>query len=573
MSILELQSSGIYPFECTFCLQICMDKILLIDIEGLGAPEKVNDKNAIQKDRLLATYVKGISNLTLINVLGEYMNDLTEILQIAIVAMVCLEEAEIAPDIFIIQNFTERNTGNPLQDKFNFVKEMDRRIQVGDFLKQIRPFKDDVPPSEQYYEDVTKLYENIIDACRQSPYNIRDPSSYEEVMEKLDSVHIQVLGVELYAGDRVLEEYIMNMMDIKRANQWNKADDNIIVRWSENWNAVKWSVAKSKTGFPRLLEFLHDGNPNVRQLALNHLLGYTVKSSQLQNIFKQNNMRPISDLKNICREDPVIAHDAFKALVNLVSDDEICKELNDDNFLHLMIKMITVHISMKFLKMENQQVEGLSNSTKAIDQLVDVFVRGLDRVYNKEAEYHFLASVFANVTMLPQGREYFLTTASYDDVTPLSKLIVFTEHPNIIRREHHLDMLSPSKINVLPYILLPLCGPEEFDLDDMEGMPEDIQLLPSDKKREPDAYLRQTLLESIFLLTTTRQGRMILRQKKVYPVIRQMHLVESDEKVSIVVEQVVNMLMRDEGPEEDNIVENIRSENPDLGNDNTIEEI
>ncbi|KAF0555779.1 eukaryotic protein [Gigaspora margarita] len=356
-----------------------------------------------------------------------------------------------------------------------------------------------------------------------------------------------------------------------------------------------------------LLEFLHDGNPNVRQLALNHLLGYTVKSSQLQNIFKQNNMRPISDLKNICREDPVIAHDAFKALVNLASDDEICKELNDDNFLHLMIKMITdskiilsdmacmllsnitkyQDISMKFLKMENQQVEGLSNSTKAIDQLVDVFVRGLDRVYNKEAEYHFLASVFANVTMLPQGREYFLTTASYDDVTPLSKLIVFTEHPNIIRRggvisclknccfaiEHHLDMLSPSKINVLPYILLPLCGPEEFDLDDMEGMPEDIQLLPSDKKREPDAYLRQTLLESIVLLTTTRQGRMILRQKKVYPVIRQMHLVESDEKVSIVVEQVVNMLMRDEGPEEDNIVENIRSENPDLGNDNTIEEI
>ncbi|KAF0555782.1 eukaryotic protein [Gigaspora margarita] len=213
-----------------------------------------------------------------------------------------------------------------------------------------------------------------------------------------------------------------------------------------------------------LLEFLHDGNPNVRQLALNHLLGYTVKSSQLQNIFKQNNMRPISDLKNICREDPVIAHDAFKALVNLASDDEICKELNDDNFLHLMIKMITdskiilsdmacmllsnitkyQDISMKFLKMENQQVEGLSNSTKAIDQLVDVFVRGLDRVYNKEAEYHFLASVFANVTMLPQGREYFLTTASYDDVTPLSKLIVFTEHPNIIRRGGVISCLKAS---------------------------------------------------------------------------------------------------------------------------------
>ncbi|CAG8532726.1 5383_t:CDS:2 [Racocetra persica] len=358
-----------------------------------------------------------------------------------------------------------------------------------------------------------------------------------------------------------------------------------------------------------LLDFLHDGNPNVRQLALSHLLGYTVKSPQLQNIFKQNNMRPIKDLKNMCREDPVIAHDAFKALVNLTSDDEICKELNDDSFLQLMIKMTTDNrviladmacmllsnitkyqdIAIKLMKLELQAVEGLPSSTKAIDQLVDVFVRGLNRAYNKEAEFHFLASVFANVTMLPQGREYFLTNASYDNVTPLSKLIIFTEHPNIIRRggvisciknccfaiEHHLDMLSPSKINVLPYILLPLCGPEEFDLDDIEGMPEDIQFLPSDKKRESDAYLRQTLLESLVLLTTTRQGRTILRQKKVYPVVRQMHLVEQDENVSIVVEQIVNMLMRDEGPEENDhdVLKTTRSEHPDSGNDNTIEEI
>ncbi|CAG8632213.1 1662_t:CDS:2 [Cetraspora pellucida] len=359
-----------------------------------------------------------------------------------------------------------------------------------------------------------------------------------------------------------------------------------------------------------LLEFLHDGNPNVRQLALSHLLGYTIKSSQLQNIFKQNNMRPIKDLKSICKEDPIVANDAFKALVNLTSDDnEICKELNDDSFLQLMIKMtadngviladmacmllsnITKYqdIAIKLLKLELQVVEGLSSSTKAINQLVDVFVKGVNRAYNKEAEFHFLASVFANLTMLPQGREYFLINASYDNVTPLSKLIIFTEHPNIIRRggvisciknccfaiEHHLDMLSPSKINILPYILLPLCGPEEFDLDDMEGMPEDIQFLPSDKKRESDAHLRQTLLESLVLLTTTRQGRMILRQKKVYPVIRQMHLVEQDENVSIVAEQIVNMLMRDEGPEENDhdILEITQSEHPDSGNDNTIEEI
>lgn len=80
-------------------------------------------------------------------------------------------------------------------------------------------------------------------------------------------------------------------------------------------------------------------------------------------------------------------------------------------------------------------------------------------------------------------------------------------------------------------------------------MPEDIQLLPPTKKREADAHLRETLLESLVLLTTTRQGRDYLREKKTYPVIQKMHVAEPEERVQEVAEQVVNMLMRDEAVE------------------------
>lgn len=38
-----------------------------------------------------------------------------------------------------------------------------------------------------------------------------------------------------------------------------------------------------------------------------------------------------------------------------------------------------------------------------------------------------------------------------------------------------------SEADVLPYVLLPLCGPEEFDTEDMENMPMEIQLLPPTK--------------------------------------------------------------------------------------------
>ncbi|CAG8621397.1 5973_t:CDS:2 [Ambispora leptoticha] len=343
-----------------------------------------------------------------------------------------------------------------------------------------------------------------------------------------------------------------------------------------------------------LVSFLRVPNPevgiSVRRGALSHLLGYTAKTSQYQYIFKLNNRQPIKDLKLLCMDNPLIAHDAFSALINLSEDTEICKELDDDNFLKylmgtnseailadlacMLLSNITKDekIAIKVLNgtipeattTTNTAITTLVSSTRAMDQLVDVFVKGVNKEYNKHAEYHFLASVFANVAILPQGRDFFLTDAPQYNSPPLTSLIIFIEHSNIIRRggvmscmknccfnvSQQLDLLSESKINILPYILLPLCGPEEFDPDDMEGMPEDIQFLPPDKKRETDPYLRQTLLETILLLTTTRQAREILRAKKVYPVIRQMHLVEEDENVNHVAENIVNMLMRDEAEEE-----------------------
>jgi len=83
----------------------------------------------------------------------------------------------------------------------------------------------------------------------------------------------------------------------------------------------------------------------------------------------------------------------------------------------------------------------------------------------------------------------------------------------------------------------------------MEGMPEDIQLLPPTKTREADAHLRETLLEGLILLTSTREGREYLREKKTYPVIQKFHLAETEERVQEIAEQIVNMLMRDEGTE------------------------
>ena len=52
-------------------------------------------------------------------------------------------------------------------------------------------------------------------------------------------------------------------------------------------------------------------------------------------------------------------------------------------------------------------------------------------------------------------------------------------------------------MDLLPHLLLPLAGPEEFDEEDMKALPDDLQYLGEDKTREPEADIRKMLLESI----------------------------------------------------------------------------
>ena len=55
--------------------------------------------------------------------------------------------------------------------------------------------------------------------------------------------------------------------------------------------------------------------------------------------------------------------------------------------------------------------------------------------------------------------------------------------------ESHEWLLS-SSINLLPYLLLPLAGPEEFDDEDNDKLPFELQYLPATKQREPNPEIR-----------------------------------------------------------------------------------
>lgn len=216
------------------------------------------------------------------------------------------------------------------------------------------------------------------------------------------------------------------------------------------------------------------------------------------------------------------------------------------------------------LKRKQTAPEALGSNDVILNQLMDLFVKGQDGAYNKKADFDYLAYVLADLSKHEDIRQYFVTVQEYDGVIPLSKLKVFTEHKSQIRRKgvastiknvafdipSHKSFLSEDGLNILPYLLLPIMGSEEYGEDEMMDMLPDLQLLPPDKKRDDDPTIIQTHVETLTILTTERESREYLRQVQVYPIIRETHLKVNDEGVQEACERIVQVLARDEEDED-----------------------
>ncbi|KAF7798572.1 hypothetical protein EIP86_009794 [Pleurotus ostreatoroseus] len=388
-------------------------------------------------------------------------------------------------------------------------------------------------------------------------------------------------------------------------------------------------------------------NPQVRQIALTNLLGHTAKDSPHRDIFlaglqsgglqKAQDNDVLRDLKILCRDQLATAHDAFRALVNLSDNQLVANSLSEATFMNFLVSyilnaqatladlasMILSNITTAaatcstLLSMKVEILPDPKSPTKyfptqsrsgtcgapvpypsgdpkevfALPLLVDAFVQGasVDDENDpdkrpRKASLHFLSSVFANLSITPPGRLFFLTPRASNPLSnegdleyPLAKFLVFTEHKDTIRRggvasimkncafhkEAHRAMLSPDTekfaippsttvapgMDVLPYLLLPLAGPEEYDLDEQELLPSALQFLPETKKRETDAVIRLTHVETLLLLCTTFWAREYLRSHGVYEVVRTLHENEKVDKISEHVERLVNFLKRDESHE------------------------
>ena len=90
------------------------DYLVVLDTEGLRAPELDSDVSRFH-DNELATFAIGLSNLTIINIMGENPTDMEDILQITVNAFLRMNLTWIRPKcIFVHQNVTSLLCGDKL---------------------------------------------------------------------------------------------------------------------------------------------------------------------------------------------------------------------------------------------------------------------------------------------------------------------------------------------------------------------------------------------------------------------------------------------------------------------------
>ncbi|XP_013786287.1 protein HGH1 homolog [Limulus polyphemus] len=316
-----------------------------------------------------------------------------------------------------------------------------------------------------------------------------------------------------------------------------------------------------------LLQILEKSESQVfREHILKNLLGLTGTKDGLNCLLKASE-KCVSVLCQLLQEEKEsLRENALKCLINLTSEEPFSQcivkvkdiPIIDQLFQWIIQKDKHADLSCRIISNIThwkscceQVLPYLQKERLRLEHLVEVLC-DVDR----HSDYHYVASVLCNLTQLPVVQEMIMDR----NRCLLQQLLPFTTYmDSSIRRagivgvlrnccfdtDCHEWLLGDS-VDILPHLLLPLAGPEQFPDDEMEKLPIDLQYLSEDKKREPEPDIRKMLIEAITQLCATKYGRTFLRDKQTYIIMRELHKWEKSYPVLFACENLVDILIGDD---------------------------
>ncbi|XP_073491745.1 interferon-induced very large GTPase 1-like [Aquarana catesbeiana] len=114
--------------------------ILVIDTEGLKAPELASLEDSYEHDNELATLVVGLSDITIINMAMENTSEMKDILQIVVHAFLRMKEIGKKPNCqFVHQNVSDVSAHDKnMRDRKKFLEQLDEMTRVAANMEKKR---------------------------------------------------------------------------------------------------------------------------------------------------------------------------------------------------------------------------------------------------------------------------------------------------------------------------------------------------------------------------------------------------------------------------------------------------
>ncbi|KAM5137449.1 protein HGH1 homolog [Callospermophilus lateralis] len=321
----------------------------------------------------------------------------------------------------------------------------------------------------------------------------------------------------------------------------------------------------------KLLPFLAPGaRADLQAAAVQHVLALTGAESGRQLLAGQQALlQALSELA--AAPAPAPARDAARALVNLAADPSLHEPLlaADPGLpARLLGRALDPQwpwaeeaaATLANLSREPAPCAALMAALAAVEpgqsSLERLVCALCTRDYNAHAPLHYLGPLLSNLSQRPAARDFLLDPdrCVVQRLLPLIQRsdssvrrggVVGTLRNCCFEHRHHEWLLGP-EVDILPFLLLPLAGPEDFSEEEMNRLPVDLQYLPPEKQREPDADIRKMLIEAIMLLTATAPGRQQVRDQGTYLILRELHSWEPEPDVRLACEKLIQVLIGDE---------------------------
>ncbi|XP_072897912.1 up-regulator of cell proliferation-like [Hemitrygon akajei] len=131
MQLIKVTGSLAEELGCEF--------ILVIDTEGLRAPELATLTDSYEHDNELATFVVGLSNFTLVNIGMENLSEMKDILQIVVHSLIRMRETGKRPKcVFVHQNVGDVSVHDQnLRGRQKLLEQLDKMTEAAAKLEKV----------------------------------------------------------------------------------------------------------------------------------------------------------------------------------------------------------------------------------------------------------------------------------------------------------------------------------------------------------------------------------------------------------------------------------------------------